>query len=172
MSLRDDEYMGLALLEGRKALPACLPNPPVGCVLVRNDRIIASGYTQAPYRPHAEAAALASLGEAGSAAGVTAYVTLEPCSFHGRTPACAQALIDAGVKRVVVGMLDPDGRNNGRGVQLLRSAGVEVTVGVLGEEVARALSPYLALPENQAPRRSAGAACSAQGPGLPAKHVC
>ena len=133
--------MQLALAEGRKALPVCADNPPVGCLLVRNGEVIASGHTNEPGAPHAEAMALQGL--TGAAADVTAYVTLEPCSFHGRTPSCAKALIKAGIKKVVVGMIDPDPRNNGRGLALLREAGIEVEVGLLGAEVKAALQHYL-----------------------------
>ena len=135
-----------ALAEGRKALPACLPNPPVGCVLVREGRVIARGFTQPPYRDHAEAMALRQL--PGSAAGVCAYVTLEPCSFHGRTPSCAHALLAVGLQRVVVAILDPDPRNNGAGVQVLIDAGVAVITGVLEADAHRDLDPYLALAAN------------------------
>jgi pyrimidine deaminase RibD-like protein len=136
-----EHFMQLALTEGCKALPVCADNPPVGCLLVRNGAVIASGHTNAPGAPHAEAMALQQL--AGDAADVTAYVTLEPCSFHGRTPSCAKALIKAGIKRVCVGIIDPDPRNNGRGIALLRAAGVVVEVGVLATEVNAALQPYL-----------------------------
>lgn len=107
----DKLFMHQALSEGRRALPACLPNPPVGCVLVRNGQIIARGFTQAPGQHHAEAMAMAQLD--GDADDVTAYVTLEPCSFHGRTPSCATALVKRGIQRVCVAMLDPDPRNAG-----------------------------------------------------------
>src|SRR4051812_40296985 len=83
-------FMSLALAEGRKALPDCIPNPPVGCVLVRDGRVVASGYTNRPGQPHAEAMALSQL--AGLLSDVTAFVTLEPCSFRGRTPSCALEL--------------------------------------------------------------------------------
>lgn len=137
----NSDFMQRALTEGRRALPACRPNPPVGCVLVRGHEVISLGHTQPPGQPHAEAMALAGL--SGSAEGVTAYVTLEPCSFHGRTPSCAQALIERGVTRVFVGMLDPDPRNAGAGVRMLRQAGVEVIVGLLAEDVSRDLRTYL-----------------------------
>lgn len=137
----NSDFMQRALIEGRRALPDCRPNPPVGCVLVRDHEVIALGHTQPPGQPHAEAMALAALG--GAATGVTAYVTLEPCSFHGRTPSCAQALIERGVTRVFVGMLDPDPRNAGAGVRLLRQAGVEVIVGLLADDVSRDLRSYL-----------------------------
>lgn len=140
--------MRAALSEGRKALPACLPNPPVGCVLVRNGEVIARGHTQPPGHLHAEAMALAAV--VGELADVTAYVTLEPCSFHGRTPACASTLLDRGVRTVIVAMLDPDPRNNGRGFALLEAGGATVAVGLLADEARRDLLPYLALAENGA----------------------
>jgi pyrimidine deaminase RibD-like protein len=85
-------FMRAALKEGRKALSDCLPNPPVGCVLVKADQIIASGYTQLPGQQHAEAIALSKV--PGNLSDVIAYVTLEPCSFYGRTPSCAKAFVD------------------------------------------------------------------------------
>jgi len=141
MSNTAEHFMQLALVEGRKAVPLCADNPPVGCLLVRNGEIVARGHTNEPGAPHAEAMALQLL--SGDAADVTAYVTLEPCSFHGRTPSCAKALIAAGIKKVCVGMLDPDPRNNGRGIALLRAAGIEVEVGVLAPQVRADLQPYL-----------------------------
>ena len=134
-------YMALALAESHKALSACLPNPPVGCVLARGDVVVAKGFTKAPGKHHAEADALAAYH--GPASGLTAYVTLEPCSFHGRTPSCADALIKQGVQRVVVALLDPDPRNNGQGLTKLRQAGIEVIEGVCSQEVGAFLRPYL-----------------------------
>jgi len=142
-------FMSLALLEGRKALPACIPNPPVGCVLVRNGKVIAAGYTNAPGLPHAEAMALSQL--EGPLDDVTAFVTLEPCSFRGRTPSCALELVVRKIARVVIAMLDPDPRNNGAGVEILRRAGIEVSLGVLEEQARGELSPYLARPDNRVP---------------------
>jgi pyrimidine deaminase RibD-like protein len=139
-------FMSLALVEGRKALPGCIPNPPVGCVLVRGGRVVAAGYTNPPGKPHAEAMAMSQL--AGSLSDVTAFVTLEPCSFRGRTPSCASELVARQVGRVFVAMLDPDPRNNGAGVEILRRAGVEVHVGVLEEQARKELAPYLARPDN------------------------
>jgi diaminohydroxyphosphoribosylaminopyrimidine deaminase / 5-amino-6-(5-phosphoribosylamino)uracil reductase len=117
------------------------PNPWVGCVLVTADGEVVEGATQPPGGPHAEAVALAAAGPA--ARGATAYVTLEPCSHHGRTPPCADALVEAGVARVVVGVEDPDPQVAGRGVGRLRDAGVQVEVGCLADEVAEQLAPYL-----------------------------
>lgn len=139
--------MHLALIEGRKALPSCLPNPPVGCVLVKDEGIIAAGFTQPPGKHHAEAMVLTQV--AGDLSEVTAFVTLEPCSFHGRTPSCAKALAESGIKRVVVAMLDPDPRNSGAGIEILKAAGIEVCVGVLEHIACEDLGPYLALLANQ-----------------------
>ena len=144
------DHMRAALAEGRRALPACLPNPPVGCVLVRGGAIVARGFTQPPGHPHAEALALQQVD--GPLGDVTAFVTLEPCAFQGRTPSCAKTLVARGVRRVFVALLDPDARNSGRGIAILREAGVEVTVGLLEADAVRDLSPYLALPENGAPQ--------------------
>ncbi|MEI7949550.1 MAG: bifunctional diaminohydroxyphosphoribosylaminopyrimidine deaminase/5-amino-6-(5-phosphoribosylamino)uracil reductase RibD [Gammaproteobacteria bacterium] len=141
MSTVAEHFMQLALAEGRKAVPLCEDNPPVGCLLVRNGAVVARGHTNVPGAPHAEAMALQLLG--GDATDVTVYVTLEPCSFHGRTPSCAKALIKAGIRKVCVGMLDPDPRNNGRGIAMLRAAGIEVEVEVLATQVNAALQPYL-----------------------------
>ena len=137
------QFMAEALAESRKALPACRPNPPVGCVIVRERRIIARGYTGAPGEPHAEAAAISSLSYSGCGEPLTAFVTLEPCAFAGRTPSCAKAIIDRGIGSVVVSVIDPDPRNNGDGLQLLREAGVNVELGVLEDSVRKFLEPYL-----------------------------
>lgn len=157
MSASDEDFMRLALDEGRKALPACLPNPPVGCVLVRDGAVLASGFTQPPGQHHAEAMAMSQVpcDRPGDLAGVVAYVTLEPCSFHGRTPSCAKALVARGVRRVVVAMLDPDPRNAGAGIEILRAAGVEVSVGVLQQSAVEDMGPYLALGANADVQRGA-----------------
>ncbi len=130
-----------AIREGRKALPQCQPNPPVGCVLVRDGAIVARGYTQAPGSDHAEAMALRQVdGDLGE---VMAFVTLEPCSFYGRTPSCAMALVARRIGRVWVGTPDPHPRNRGAGIDMLRAAGIPVCVGVLEDEVLQDLAPYL-----------------------------
>ncbi len=133
--------MMLALAESNKALPGCLPNPPVGCILVKEGEVVAAGFTKAPGEHHAEADALAQYD--GSLSEIAAYVTLEPCSFHGRTPSCAEALINRGLKRLVVALVDPDPRNNGLGLEKLKQAGVEVVEGVCRDEVLEFLGPYL-----------------------------
>jgi pyrimidine deaminase RibD-like protein len=125
------------------ALPDCLPNPPVGCVLVEGDRVVARGYTGRPGTPHAEAAALLALPPDVDPHNVTAFVTLEPCAFVGRTPSCAWALVSAGVRTVYVGTIDPDPRNNGAGLEIMRRAGIDVHVGLLEELILGFLAPYL-----------------------------
>ena len=136
-----EEFMQAALVEGRRALPLCLPNPPVGCVLVKSGTIIAKGHTQPPGLHHAEAMSLSQV--SGDLTDVTAYVTLEPCSFQGKTPSCAKALVASGIKRVIVAMIDPDPRNAGAGIQILRANGVDVSVGLLEGEAIADLEPYL-----------------------------
>ena len=133
--------MAMALEESKKALPACLPNPPVGCVLVQGGRVVASGYTKEPGNNHAEASAIQSI--TGSLEDVVAYVTLEPCSFKGRTPSCASALIDRNIKEVFVAIEDPDPRNRGRGIRMLRDAGINVTENISSDLVFQFLFPYL-----------------------------
>ncbi|MEM5467767.1 bifunctional diaminohydroxyphosphoribosylaminopyrimidine deaminase/5-amino-6-(5-phosphoribosylamino)uracil reductase RibD [Celeribacter marinus] len=131
----DDAHMRHALTLGRRGLGSTWPNPAVGCVIVRDGRIVGRGWTQAGGRPHAETMALVQAGDA--ARGATAYVTLEPCSHHGQTPPCADALIAAGVARVVIALGDPDPRVNGQGIAHLRTAGLEVVTGVCADEASQ-----------------------------------
>ena len=134
--------MMLALALGRRGLGRTWPNPAVGCVIVQHGQVVGRGWTQPGGRPHAETEALA---QAGSAArGADVYVTLEPCSHVGKTPPCAQALIDAGVARVVVATADPDPRVSGRGLDMLRTAGIEVVTGVCEAEARRANAGFFA----------------------------
>lgn len=132
---QDARYMALALTLGRRGLGRVWPNPAVGCVIVQGGRIVGRGWTADGGRPHAEVRALAQAGAA--ARGATAYVTLEPCAHHGQTPPCADALVAAGVARVVVATGDPDPRVAGRGLAILRAAGIAVEAGVM-EAQARA----------------------------------
>ena len=120
--------MALALSLGRRGMGRVWPNPAVGCVIVKDGQIIGRGWTADGGRPHAETAALLQAGH--RAAGATVYVTLEPCAHQGQTPPCASALIEARVARVVIATGDPDPRVAGRGVAMLREAGVEVALGV------------------------------------------
>ncbi len=130
--------MARAIRLARKGLYTTHPNPRVGCVLVRDGRIVGEGWHRRAGEPHAERNALAQAG--ADARGATAYVTLEPCCHQGRTPPCTMGLIEAGVKRVVVAMQDPNPLVAGDGMTLLRQAGIEVTLGVLQTE-AEALNP-------------------------------
>lgn len=124
--------MRAALGLAGRGLGRVWPNPAVGCILVRDGRVVGRGATGPGGRPHAETVALAQAGAA--AAGATAYVSLEPCAHHGQTPPCAEALIAAGVARVVYAAADPDPRVDGRGEALLRAAGIAVTAGVCRAE--------------------------------------
>src|SRR5436190_7060794 len=135
------ELMARAVAVGEQGRRSAPPNPWVGAVVAVDGRIVGEGFHEHPGAPHAEVRALAVAGDA--ARGATVVVTLEPCSHHGRTPPCADALIGAGVRRVVVALEDPDPLVHGRGIQRLRDAGIDVVVGV-GADVARSsLAPYL-----------------------------
>ncbi|HFQ13766.1 MAG TPA: bifunctional diaminohydroxyphosphoribosylaminopyrimidine deaminase/5-amino-6-(5-phosphoribosylamino)uracil reductase RibD [Gammaproteobacteria bacterium] len=134
----DHEFMSRALRLAAKGLYSTDPNPRVGCVLVREDVIVGEGWHERAGEAHAEIHALKAAGE--QARGATAYVTLEPCCHHGRTPPCSEALIQAGVARVVIAMQDPHARVDGGGIAQLREAGIEVETGLL-EARARELNP-------------------------------
>ena len=136
----DEKFMREAIRLAKKGLGKTRPNPAVGCVLVKNGRIIARGWHRRAGLPHAEIEALRSLKKISSARGATAYVTLEPCSTHGRTPPCTRALIEAGVARVVSGAIDPNPQHRGRGLRVLQKAGIATKSGVLAAEC-EALSP-------------------------------
>ncbi|KAJ7569633.1 hypothetical protein O6H91_01G086800 [Diphasiastrum complanatum] len=124
----DAEYMKLCVKLARKAVGRTSPNPMVGCVIVKNGGVIGQGFHPRAGEPHAEVFALREAG--GRAEGSTVYVSLEPCNHFGRTPPCSQALIRAKVKRVVVGMVDPNPQVGGKGIETLRKSGIEVVVGV------------------------------------------
>lgn len=124
--------MALAISLGRRGLGQCWPNPSVGCVIVKDGRVVGRARTAIGGAPHAEPQALAQAGN--HAKGATAYVSLEPCAHFGRTPPCANALVDAGIARVVIGSSDPNPQVNGQGVAILRKAGIEVTTGVLQDQ--------------------------------------
>ena len=140
--MNDHDLMRAALAAAESVRLTTAPNPWVGCAIRPVDGAVVTGATQPPGGPHAERMALDALAP-GAAIGATVAVTLEPCSHHGRTPPCADALVAAGVARVMVGCVDPDPRVSGRGVELLRQHGIDVEVGVLGDEVAEQLRPYL-----------------------------
>lgn len=144
----DARHMAHALRLGRRGLGRVWPNPSVGCVVVRDGRVIGRGRTADGGRPHAEPQAL---DQAGDARGATVYVTLEPCAHHGNTPPCADALIRAGVARVVIGTLDPDPRTAGRGAARLREAGIAVDVGVCEAEARADLAGFLSRMQRRRP---------------------
>ena len=131
-------WMDRALALAARGRFTTAPNPNVGCVLIRDGELVGEGWHQKAGEPHAEVHALRAAGE--QARGATAYVTLEPCSHYGRTPPCALALVDAGIRRVVVAMTDPNPLVAGRGLEILRTAGIEVLCGVREAE-AKALNP-------------------------------
>jgi len=127
-AIDDARYMDLALALAQAQQGRTAPNPAVGCVLVKQGRIIATGATQDGGRPHAERVALDAAGD--RAAGATAYVTLEPCAHHGRTPPCAEGLVQAGVTRVVIACQDEYHEVAGRGVAILSEAGLVIETGL------------------------------------------
>ncbi len=142
----DARWMRAALGLARRGLGRATPNPAVGCVLVRDGRLIGRGWTQPGGRPHAERVALdqaEALHGPDAARGAVAYVTLEPCAHFGRTPPCADALIAAGVRRVASSLTDPDPRVSGRGFARLRAAGIEVETGILADEAAELNAGFL-----------------------------
>ena len=139
--MKDDcAWMQLAIREGKKGLGRTSPNPCVGAVVVKNNRLIATGFHEKAGTPHAEVHALRKAGI--KAKGATIYVTLEPCNHTGRTPPCTQAILASGIKRVVVGMLDPNPLVAGGGCKTLADQGVEVTQGVLAEECRSLNRPF------------------------------
>ncbi len=136
--------MGMALSLGRRGLGRVWPNPNVGCVIVKEGRVIGRGWTADGGRPHAETQALSAIdARRETARGATAYVTLEPCAHHGKTPPCAEALVAAGIARVVVAAGDPDVRVSGKGYGILRAAGIEVVTGVREAEARADLAGFL-----------------------------
>jgi diaminohydroxyphosphoribosylaminopyrimidine deaminase/5-amino-6-(5-phosphoribosylamino)uracil reductase len=141
MATEDESRMQQAMAEAAGVRGSTSPNPWVGAVLVAVDGSVFVGATQPPGGLHAEAVALSGAGP--QAAGGTLYVTLEPCSHHGRTPPCADAVIEAGVSRVVVALEDPDEHVRGAGIERLRSAGIDVSVGVCADDVRVQLAAYL-----------------------------
>ncbi len=140
--MKDDRaWMQLAIREARKGLGRTSPNPGVGAVVVKDHRLIATGYHHQAGTPHAEVHALRAAGE--KTRGATIYVTLEPCNHTGRTPPCTQAILASGISRVVVGMLDPNPLVAGGGCKTLAAQGLEVTQGVLVEECRSLNRPFI-----------------------------
>lgn len=140
MTNDDQRWMGAAIALSQRGVGRTAPNPSVGCVIVRDGRVIGRGWTQPGGRPHAEAMALSGI----EARGATAYVTLEPCAHvSSRGPACADLLVEAGVARVVIAVGDPDPRTNGAGIARLTAAGVAVTSGMRADDAEAAMTGFL-----------------------------
>jgi len=142
----DETFMALALREAMLGVGLASPNPPVGCVLVRDGRLLGRGVHTRAGDPHGEIMALRDAESRDEdPRGATVYVTLEPCCYHGRTPPCTSALIRAGVSRVVVGVRDPNPRVDGGGMAILQANGIQIQEGVLGEACARFHAPFFKL---------------------------
>jgi diaminohydroxyphosphoribosylaminopyrimidine deaminase/5-amino-6-(5-phosphoribosylamino)uracil reductase len=138
--MSEQQYMQLALDLAVRAVGRTCPNPPVGAVVVRDNEIVGRGYHPEAGQPHAEIFALNEAGE--KAAGATLYVTLEPCNHQGRTGPCTEAIIKAGISRVVVGATDPNPKVAGTGLQRLKTAGIEIESGVLNDECRELIAPF------------------------------
>lgn len=150
--MSDLRWMRSALTLARRSLGRTWPNPAVGAVLVRDGRVLGRGATAPGGRPHAEAVALDQARALGNdPAGATAYVTLEPCAHQGQTPPCADALINAGIRRVVCPISDTDARVSGRGFERLRAAGIPVEVGLCADEARRLNAGFFKRTEQQRP---------------------
>ncbi|MCQ1833608.1 bifunctional diaminohydroxyphosphoribosylaminopyrimidine deaminase/5-amino-6-(5-phosphoribosylamino)uracil reductase RibD [Neorhizobium galegae] len=157
----DRWFMASALRLSRLHTGQTGTNPSVGCVIAQDGEVVGSAVTAPGGRPHAETQALEIAGE--KARGATVYVTLEPCSHYGRTPPCANALVEAGVARVVISLTDPDPRVSGRGIAILREAGIVVETGLMEEEGRRALAAYLTRQTKGRPHVTLKLAVSADG---------
>ncbi|WP_439107117.1 bifunctional diaminohydroxyphosphoribosylaminopyrimidine deaminase/5-amino-6-(5-phosphoribosylamino)uracil reductase RibD [Congregibacter sp.] len=160
-SAQDHQFMGHALRLAERGKYWARPNPHVGCVLVNDSAVVGEGFTQPAGDDHAEVVALKAAGDA--ARGSTAYVTLEPCAHVGRTPPCSQALISAGVARVIVGLRDPNPQVDGGGMRDLSAAGIAVAEGLMGEQVESQLAGFLMRQRRGRPRLRAKLAMSLDG---------
>jgi diaminohydroxyphosphoribosylaminopyrimidine deaminase / 5-amino-6-(5-phosphoribosylamino)uracil reductase len=158
---KDLRFMAAAIRLARTNLGRTGTNPSVATLLVKDGLIVGRGVTALGGRPHAETQAIAEAGEL--ARGATAYVTLEPCAHHGRTPPCAEALVTAGITRVVIAASDPDPRVSGKGAKILRNAGIDVIEGVLAQEAYDGLSGYLTRSLRKRPEVTLKLAISADG---------
>ena len=138
---KDIKFMKSAIKEAEKGIGCTSPNPSVGCVIVKKGKIIGRGYHRGAGGPHAEIEAIKNAKKT-PIAGSTIYITLEPCSTHGKTPPCSNAIIEGGFKRVVFGINDPDPRHQGNSMQILRKQGIDVTTGVLSESCRRIIRPF------------------------------
>lgn len=158
---QDERFMRMALAEARRSLGRVAPNPAVGAVVVRAGEVIASGSTAPPPGPHAEIVALRQAGE--TARGADLYVTLEPCCHYGRTPPCTDAIIEAGVQRVIVATRDPNPEVDGKSLQLLEQAGIAVSVGCLEAEAREIVAGFASQVERGRPRATAKYAMTLDG---------
>ena len=159
--MNDEIFMREALRIAKNAEGRTSPNPLVGAVIVREGKIIAEGWHRKAGTPHAEVHALNMAGEL--AKNSTLYVTLEPCSHFGRTPPCANKIVEAGIRKVVVAMKDPNPKVAGRGIEILKSAGIEVEVGILEEEAAKLNEVFLKWITKKLPFVTLKFACSLDG---------
>ena len=133
---KDEALMRAAIEEARKGIGKTGPNPAVGAIISKNGKILSRGWHRSAGKPHAEVEALKNLADPGIARGATLHVTLEPCSTHGRTPPCTEAIIQAGFARVVFGATDPNPNHTGRAEKILQSVGIQTLSGILGEDCA------------------------------------
>jgi len=135
------KFMLLALEYSRQALPECRPNPPVGCVIVHNGDVVSKGFTQSPGHHHAEIEAISKLTLPIDECEI--FVTLEPCSFEGRTPSCALTLAELKPRHIYIAIEDPHPRNRGEGINILKKSGISFTLGIGKQDVEDFLSQYL-----------------------------
>jgi diaminohydroxyphosphoribosylaminopyrimidine deaminase/5-amino-6-(5-phosphoribosylamino)uracil reductase len=143
--MADEKYMRLALDLARKGEGSVEPNPLVGAVIVRHNKIIGQGYHQHFGGPHAEINAINSVRNPGHLKGTTLYLTLEPCTYFGKTPPCVPAIIQVGIKKVVIASRDPNPLVNGKGIRLLKQRGISVTEGIMGNEAKNINKPFFKL---------------------------
>ena len=153
--------MRMAFSLARKGVGTASPNPMVGAVLVKNGSIVGKGYHKKAGLPHAEVNALEDAGQ--NASGSTLYINLEPCVHYGRTPPCADQVIAAGIKKAFIAMLDPNPLVNGKGVEMLRNAGIDVKVGLLEDEARRLNEAFIGSMERKRPYITMKAAVSLDG---------
>ena len=160
-SAKDREFMQRSLQLAEQGMFGAHPNPMVGCVLVKNDKIVGEGWHVRAGEAHAEVNAIRDAGDA--ARGATAYVTLEPCSHHGKTPPCCDALLEAGISQVVVAHEDPNPKVDGKGIERLQNAGVIVRSGLMRLEASQLVAGFLSRIERGRPRVQLKIACSLDG---------
>jgi diaminohydroxyphosphoribosylaminopyrimidine deaminase / 5-amino-6-(5-phosphoribosylamino)uracil reductase len=159
--VKDEQYMSQALSLAKKGMGTASPNPMVGAVLVKADSVVGKGYHKKAGSSHAEINAIEDAGD--NAAGSTMYINLEPCVHYGKTPPCADQVIAAGIKKVFVAMLDPNPLVNGKGVEMLRKAGIDVKVGMMEAEARRLNEAFIGSMEKKRPFMTMKAAVSLDG---------